>query len=246
MSHYYYEKKSPRFRISRKKILRIAGASSILCGVIMLVYFFFPILSYQVYLSAYAQESLEVPIPKYLVANKGSSIGDLFAQGVNSLTSDYNDARRWYPNIISNAGQIKAKTDHYFLSIPSLHISNATVSLSNYDLSKNLVHYYGTSLPPQNGNAIIFGHSTLPQWFDPADYKTIFATLHTIKIGDEIDVKVDDIPYVYKVYSITIANPDDTNIFAQSYDNSYITIVTCTPPGTVWKRLVVRARLAMP
>jgi len=28
-----------------------------------------------------------------------------------------------------------------------------------------------------------------------------------------------------------------------SFDNSYITLVTCTPPGTTWKRLVIRASL---
>lgn len=90
---------------------------------------------------------------------------------------------------------------------------------------------------------MIFGHSTLPQLFDPTNYKAIFATLHTLKAGDTFEVTVDDTSYSYKIFSISITTPDDMNIFSQSYDNSYITLVTCTPPGTIWKRLVIRASL---
>jgi len=129
------------------------------------------------------------------------------------------------------------------LSIPRLKIENAIVSTKDYDLSRHLIQYFGTSIPGENGTAVIFGHSTLPQLFDPKNYKTIFATLHTIKIGDEIEAIVNGIGRKYKVFSITITSADDTNILSQSFDRSYITLITCTPPGTVWKRLVVRASL---
>ena len=72
---------------------------------------------------------------------------------------------------------------------------------------------------------------------------TIFAKLHTIKEGDEIVLTVDGKDYTYKIFSIGITDPKDPNIFSQSFDNSYITLITCTPPGTTWKRLVVRASL---
>src|SRR5690606_26351929 len=128
-------------------------------------------------------------------------------------------------------------------SIPKLKIENAIVSTRDYDLEQHLVQYFGTAIPGENGTAVIFGHSTLPSWFDPKNYKTIFATLHTIKTGDEIFITVNGATYKYKIFSILITDPEDTNILSQSYDNSYITIVTCTPPGTIWKRLIVRAAL---
>ncbi|MDO8639815.1 MAG: sortase, partial [bacterium] len=75
------------------------------------------------------------------------------------------------------------------------------------------------------------------------DYKTIFATLHTIKINDEIFVSIEGVSYKYNIYNIIIVDPTDTSIFTQTVDDSYLTLVTCTPPGTIWKRLIVKARL---
>jgi sortase A len=83
----------------------------------------------------------------------------------------------------------------------------------------------------------------LPQLFDPKNYKTIFAHLHKIEVGDEIHVNVDNADFVYKIYEKIITTPDDTSIFTQNYDSSYITLVTCTPPGTTWKRLIIKAKI---
>ncbi|HVZ67271.1 MAG TPA: sortase [Patescibacteria group bacterium] len=238
---HYYEKGN---LINFKKYRKIFGVVLIFLGILISIYFFFPVLAYQMFVAnAYEGDSIEVPIPKYMVADKETGgIGSLIAQGINSLTTNYYDARNWYPQL--PAGQEAPKdVAKYTLSIPKLKINNAEVSTKDYDLANHLVQYFGTAIPGQKGTSIIFGHSTIPAWFDPKNYKTIFATLHTIKVGDEIDVTVDGQNYKYKIFSIVITTPNDTNILSQSYDNSYITIVTCTPPGTIWKRLVVRAAL---
>lgn len=234
---YYFVKRKKRFT---KKKRQITGIAIVSMGVLILVYFFFPLISFDVFFGS--NDNIQAPIPRYSIVG-GSGIGSLIAQGISRLTLDYNDARNWYP-------QLKASTPSsvpsYSLSIPRLKIADAQVSTTDYDLTKHLIQYIGTSIPGQNGTAVIFGHSTLPQWFDPKNYKAIFATLHTIKKGDLIIAKVNNITYVYKVFAISITTPEDTNIFSQSYDHSYITIVTCTPPGTVWKRLIVRASLQEP
>ncbi len=129
------------------------------------------------------------------------------------------------------------------MSIPAIDIKDAIVSTNDYDLSKHLVNYQGTSTPPNLGNSVIFGHSTLPQLYDPTDYKTIFANVLKLKIGDDIFTNVNGVKYNYKIFNIYVVDANDTSIFTQTYDNSYITIVTCTPPGTVWKRLIIKARL---
>lgn len=241
MTAYYIKKSGPRARGFRK-ILKIAGLGFVLVGVSSLLYFFFPVLSYQFFLSyAFEESQVEVPIPKYLMANKNSDLGSLVASGITSLTSDFTDARNWYPNLSPQSQEIKV--DSYLLSIPKLKIENAEVSTKDYDLGKHLVQYLGTSIPGEKGTAVIFGHSTLPQLFNPKNYKTILATLHTLRVGDEIYATVSGVKYKYKIFSILITDPEDTNILSQSYDHSYITLVTCTPPGTIWKRLVVRASL---
>lgn len=235
----YYEKGKSR---NNKKYIRILGSFFVVFGIIFFAYFFFPLFSYQVFLANASEGSIEVPIPKYLVAKKNGNLGSLISERIASITTNYNDARNWYPDVEAPEQEEK-KVDSYLLSIPKLKIENAEVSTKDYDLANHLVQYFGTALPGEPGTAIIFGHSTIPAWFDPKNYKTIFATLHTIKVGDEIDATVDGKSFKYKIFSIEITTPEDTNMFSQSFDHSYITIVTCTPPGTIWKRLVVRAAL---
>lgn len=244
MRHYSYGTTKKKISVGTKKIV---GIGSVVVGIIMLVYFFFPVFSYHIYLSsAFAGGTIEAPLPNRLVLQDNLALGGLIAQGISNVTSDYTDARNWFPNVNSAnaAGKEVKKVDEYTLSIPSQKIKNAKVSGIDYDLSKHLVQYFTTSKnPTDNGTSVIFGHSTLPQWFDPTDYKAIFAQMHKMKVGEVILLHVNGKDYTYKVFAINITSPDDANIFSQSFDNSYITIVTCTPPGTVWKRLVLRASL---
>lgn len=223
-----------------KQNRKIIGVFIIGLGFLILAYFFFPVISYKVFLGA-SMDTIEAPVPKYAIVERGE-LSSLITQGISNLTLDYNDVRNWSPQVQEHATN-NTSVSTYLFSIPKLNIQNAEVSTVDYDLTRHLVQYAGTAIPGKNGTTVIFGHSTLPQWFDPKNYKSIFATLHTIQEGDLITAKVNGITYSYKVYSITITSPEDVNIFSQSFDQSYITLVTCTPPGTVWKRLVVRARI---
>lgn len=148
----------------------------------------------------------------------------------------------WLPDFYQETNN-GSKTTHYKLSIPKVKIETAEVSAIDTDLNAHLVHFPGTALPPNKGNAVIFGHSTLPQLYDPTNYKTIFANVHNLTIGDKFLVKIDDTIFTYKIYSISIVDADDTSYLAQPSDDSYLTVVTCTPPGTIWKRLIIKSKL---
>ena len=237
MSKYYEKGEKPVFKKYKKSL----GASLIFLGILIFAYFIFPIVSYQIFLADFLQGNIEVPIPKDMVT-RDNGIGSLVASGINSLTHDYTDARNWYPQVTSRISG-KTKIDSYLISIPRLKIENAEVSTQDYDLDRHLIQYLGTSIPGEDGTAVIFGHSTLPSLFNPKNYKTIFANAHTLRVGDEFSTTVAGVTYQYKIFSITITSPEDTNILSQGYDRSYITLVTCTPPGTIWKRLVIRAVL---
>lgn len=241
----YYEKSalSENKTRGKKRYVKFLGTFFIIFGIAFFSYFFFPVASYKMFL-ANASDDIEVPIPKYLVAknNNTGGLGSLITERISSLTTNYNDARNWYPEATEQHEE-DLKVDAYLLSIPKLKIENAEVSTKDYDLANHLVQYFGTAIPGEPGTAIIFGHSTIPAWFNPKDYKTIFATLHTLKVGDEVNATVNGEVYKYKIFSMEVTTPEDTNMFSQSFDHSYITIVTCTPPGTIWKRLVVRAAL---
>lgn len=228
-------------------MVKFAGFTLVSFGIVVIVYIFFPVISYYVYLSsAFASSNYQTPVPDRFVLKNETSISGLLEQGLSSLTYDYTDASNWFPE--SNLGFEKIpggkKIEHYTLSIPKLNIENANVSAVDTKLSEHLVQYFTTSNnPTEKGTSVIFGHSTLPQLFSQDNYKTIFANIHTLKTGDEFTINLENKKYTYRIFSIGIVDPDDPNIFSQSYDNSYITLVSCTPPGTVWKRLILRASL---
>ena len=111
------------------------------------------------------------------------------------------------------------------------------------DLAKSLIQYPQTALPGQLGNAVIFGHSVLPQFFNPKSYLTIFSTLYKLETGDEIAVDFDKIHYRYLVDEIYEVKPEDLSVLEQRFDGQYLTLITCSPPGTYLRRLVIKARI---
>lgn len=237
MTH-YYEKRKKR---NVKSLYRIASVVFIIAGCAVSFYIFLPLISWYFYFGPMFASPLAVPIPKTRVV-RPNALATLFTLSTTSRI-DYTNARNWFPTIKLSLSKAQYATDRYTISIPRIDIEHATVSTTDYDLSKHLVHYAGTPLPPENGNAVIFGHSTLPQLFNPKDYKTIFANLYRLVVGDKVEVTLEGVLYRYRVYRITIVDPDDVSVFSQNYSEAEITLVTCTPPGTVWKRLLVRARL---
>jgi len=40
---------------------------------------------------------------------------------------------------------------------------------------------------------------------------------------------------------MTVSDPTDLSALEQTFDDSYLTLVTCVPPGTTWERLRVEA-----
>lgn len=235
MAKYYYKGKNRNYRL----FFKFSSVGILLVGAIIFAYTFFPLISWQIYFSpVFASSKIQAPIPSQTVISP-SGIGGLIASVGNSINTDYTNAYNWYP------GQNKKPqgTANYKISIPKIEIRDAIVTNSDFDLTKHLIQYNSDSVPPHEGNSIIFGHSTLPQLYDPKNYKTIFANAYKLTTGDEIIVNSENIKYRYKIESITVVEPEDTSILSQNFTDSYLTIITCTPPGTIWKRLVIKARL---
>lgn len=131
----------------------------------------------------------------------------------------------------------------YSLAIPSLGIKQAVVKVNTDDLTKSLIQYRQTALPGSPGAPIIFGHSTLPQFFNPVNYLTVFSTLPTIKTGADIFVDYSGVQYTYRVSKTYEVKPNDVWILRQDYNQKLLKLVTCVPPGTKLRRLVVEAQL---
>lgn len=158
---------------------------------------------------------------------------------------DYTKVSNWFPTA-PKGQEVPLNVKNYTISIPKLNIEKATVNIGGEDLSKSLIQYPGTAYPGKIGNSVIFGHSILPIFYDPKNYLAIFSTLPTLKKGDEVIVNYDGITYFYMVEDLFEVLPSDISVLEQRSDNSYLTLVTCTPPGHPLKprRLIVRAKLS--
>jgi len=159
-----------------------------------------------------------------------------------NTTLDYTDASVWFRSS-SQKNNVATTARLYTLSIDSLGIANATVRSDHTDLKKTLIHYPGTASPGELGNTVIFGHSVLPQFFDPQNYVSIFSTLHTLEVGEDILISDEGALYTYKIYDMYEVTPDDLSPLAQTYDRRRLTLITCTPPGTYLRRLIIKAEL---
>jgi sortase A len=240
MGKYYYKRKNKH---DKRKILRLLGLGIFLSGVLIVIYVFFPLISWQIYFApVFANQNITAPIPQNTIVSS-STIGSLIQEASNSLSGiDYTNAQNWFPGFkYQKSGT--PRIQNYTLSIPKLKLKNILVSTVDNDLSKHLVNYGGTAIPSDKGNSVIFGHSTLPQLYDPKNYKTVFTFLYELSPGDEITVDMENVIYKYRVENVTVVAPNNTVVLQQNYDDSFLTLVTCTPPGTIWKRLIVRARI---
>jgi len=238
----YYKYKKKKI-LAKRKILRLISLGTFLTGAVIVVYVFFPLLSWQIYFApVFASQNIKAPIPQNTIVS-ASTISSLIEEASNSLSgTDYTNAQNWFPSFkFQNSGAPKFQS--YTISIPKLKLSNLVVSTVDNDLASHLVNYQGTALPADKGNAVIFGHSTLPQLYNAKSYKTVFTFLYELAPGDEIDATIGNVTYKYKVENVTVVDPDNTSVLQQDYDDSFLTLVTCTPPGTIWKRLIVRSRL---
>ncbi len=234
MSKTYYKGKNR----NNKLFVKIFCVIAITIGGIVFSYTFFPLISWQIYFApAFASQKIEAPIPNHTVIDPGN-ISNLISSATTKINTDYTNAYNWYPGY-GNQKNLKAD---YTLSIPKIDIKDALVSNRDTDLTRHLVQYNSDSVPPDEGNSVIFGHSTLPQLYKKGDYKTIFANAYKLGVGDLILVNREGKTYNYKIESVIVVDPTDTSVLAQNFSDSFITIITCTPPGTVWKRLIIKAR----
>ena len=219
--------------MSQKTILRLAALVSGISGLVILAGVLYPIISYNTNFKP-NYNTLISPVTEKDEAN------------VSEV--DYTQASNWFVGGAGKGDFVSENVEYYTLSIPRLKIENATVAIGGEDLSSHVIQYPGTALPGKRGNSALFGHSILPIFYDPKNYISIFSLLPTLKSGDEINVNYDGVSYKYRVETMFEVLPTDIQVLDQDTTDSFLTLVTCVPPGDPRKpkRLIVRARIVPP
>lgn len=139
----------------------------------------------------------------------------------------------------------KPAFDTFTLTIPKLNITQALVKVDGENADKSLVLLPGTALPGEKGNVFIAGHSNYFQIFEQDNwYLSIFKNLHELKAGDEVITTTQGQDFRYKIVSMKVVDPKDISVIRPpDTSGRYITLMTCVPPGTFMKRLIVLGRL---
>lgn len=139
----------------------------------------------------------------------------------------------------------KPPPDYFYLSIPKLGIKKAKVETDTQTLDPKdaLAHWRGSAYPGEEDNVFIYGHSTFPYLFNPQNYKTIFSTLPNLEKGDQIEIGFSGKKFSYVVTKKETLEPKEVDP-TESLNGPYLTLMTCVPPGTRAKRLLVRALLS--
>ena len=121
-------------------------------------------------------------------------------------------------------------------------IYDASYSTIIEQLRGGVVKYEGTADPGQVGNVVIVGHSSDFPW-SLGKFKTVFALLDKLTIGDEIILPHGPNRYIYKVTETRTIKPTDLSVLQRS-STPNLTLITCYPVGTTLNRLVVTAVLS--
>jgi len=137
------------------------------------------------------------------------------------------------------------------ITIPKITVNAPVVYLDSTrevdvlkGLESGIVHYGNTPNPGQGGNAVFFGHSS-NDWWQPGNYKFVFVLLDKLTVGDKFSINYQAKSYTYQVTGTQVVEPTQVSVLNQTAEPT-VTLITCSPPGTSWKRLVVSAKQIEP
>lgn len=153
------------------------------------------------------------------------------------------------PNIIIDPGAGTKVSPEPRIIVPKINVDAPVV----YDvntlaepviqerLKEGVVHYPipgANAFPGQIGNSVVLGHSS-NDVFDTGQYKFIFVQLSKLDKGDVFYLHYNGTRYTYSVTEKKIIDPTEVNQLVLNNGKPMATLVTCDPPGTALKRLIV-------
>lgn len=233
MAEIVYIKAPPGQEEKRRKFReRSFSYLMLFVGIGAVAFALFPLLTWQfVTLPKLTAKVEEFPLPATNVISKGR------VAGANIQVVQEADGFSYFVTDFKPEGQ---RPDEFLISVPKLGVEKAKVKVDAVKFDKNLALFPGTAIPGDVGNAFITGHSILPQFADPEDYKAIFTELPKLEIGDEVLVNLGDKTLRFVVQYSKVVEPDDLSVLGPITESGRnLTLMTCVPPGTNTKRLVV-------
>lgn len=110
-------------------------------------------------------------------------------------------------------------------------------------LTQGVAQAKGTVFPGQMGNLFIFSHSSV-NFYEAVRYNSIFYLLDKLEKGDEIDFYYKKEKFKYVVTEKKLVDPKEVKYLSGAATKKTVTLMTCWPPGTTLKRLIVIAEIS--
>jgi len=107
-------------------------------------------------------------------------------------------------------------------------------------LKSGVAHASGTAFPGEGGHIFLFAHST-DFLFNITSYNAVFYLLYKLEVGDEVNLFFNGSRYLYKVTGKQIVDPKEVEYLTKKTDKEFLTLQTCWPPGTTFKRQLIFA-----
>lgn len=144
--------------------------------------------------------------------------------------------------------QITPANTDFSIVIPKIQATAAIVKdvdpynsgIYQQALTQGVAHAKGTALPGEGANIFLFSHSSV-NFLEASRYNSIFYLLHNLDNDDEIILYYENEPISYTITSKRIVSADAVEYLENSGDKEQLTLMTCWPPGTTLKRLLIQA-----
>ena len=107
-------------------------------------------------------------------------------------------------------------------------------------LKQGVAQALGTAFPGEGGHIFLFAHST-DYWWNVSTYNAVFYLLGKLIKGDDINIFYKGERFVYRVIDTKIVDPSEVEYITRKTNVEFLTLQTCWPLGTTFKRLLVFA-----
>jgi LPXTG-site transpeptidase (sortase) family protein len=147
----------------------------------------------------------------------------------------------------AGAGMTQAAESPTKVEIPKIKLTalienpaTTAVEALDAELLKGAVRYPTSAKLGEDGNVVLFGHSSYLPIVNNQAYKT-FNDIQKLAKGDSITVYSSGTAYTYRVKSVAKERADENTAIPLSVGGKMLTLVTCNSFGTKQDRFVVVA-----
>ncbi len=215
-------------------LIRLTGVSLIIVGVLVLLFNYLPILVNRV---NYIAEKDDLKLEAEIFEEEIDELNDDLDQE-NSIGKE-SELSKYFPDA------------NFSLYLPTIGARSKVIEKVdpfnsfeyNKALEKGIAHAENGYHPGSGGNTFLFAHSAL-DFYALRSLNVNFYLLDELEIGDKIYVSYKGKIFTYTVTDIKIVKPTEIDYLKKRSENESITLMTCWPAGTDYKRVIVYGEIS--